>query len=123
MTDRALSQEAMLASLRDIRLPDTGAGGWPSDFAVAVGLAGAAALLVGLAVRLISQRRRVHMPPTPRQQLDAALDLPEADRRTALFQILRTQAPERYLALTRDLYSPHGAPDTRILEAEVAACV
>lgn len=123
MSEGALSREAMLASLRDIRLPEAAAGGWPSDLAVAVGLASAAALIVALAARLISQQRLKPSIPTPREELDHALGLPEADRRIALLQILRDRAPERYRALTRDLYSPDGAPDTRALEAEAAAHV
>ncbi|MEM8956958.1 MAG: hypothetical protein AAGC86_03995 [Pseudomonadota bacterium] len=123
MTGGALSKEAMLASLRDIRLPDVGAGGWVSDLAVAVGLASTAALIIALAARLVSQRRSKPSARTPREALDHALRLPEAERRIALLQILRARAPERYRALTRDLYSLEGAPDTRVLEAEAAAHV
>ena len=123
MSDQALSQQAMLTSLRDIRLPEAAAGGWPADLAVAVGLAGAAALLVTLCLRALSQRRAAPSEPSPRQAFERARALPEAERRVALLALLRSHAPERYAALTRDLYSPTGAPETQALEAEVAARV
>lgn len=123
MTDRALSEAAMRAGLRDIHLPEAAAGGGMADLAAAVGLAAGAALLAAAILRLLSHRRRRSFAPSPRQRLERARTLPEPERRVALLRLLRDSAPDRYGELTADLYSLAGAPRTAELEAEVAARV
>ncbi|WP_195822215.1 hypothetical protein [Roseobacter sp. MH60115] len=118
MTDRALSEEAMLASLRDIHLPAETAGGLAADIAVVIGLASLVALmLVGLA-RLLSLKVRAAPVERP---LAGLQDLPEADRRVVLLHVLREAAPERYAAIRGAIYEPGGGVDLATLEAEVRA--
>lgn len=120
MTDRALSEEAMRASLRDITLPPDAAGGWLSDLAMTIGLAGLAALLLALGLRLISQRSKSPRPQTVADRLAAVRELPPEDRRIALLHLLRTVAPDRYANVAQDLYRPGSTLDPDLLEAEVA---
>ncbi|MFK7751795.1 MAG: hypothetical protein AB8B51_04530 [Sedimentitalea sp.] len=120
MSDRAMSEEAMLLSLRDIRLPPDAAGGLFADLAVTVGLAALCALAAVAILSLLSVRRT---PPPARDlasQLDALADHPEPQRRLALLHLLRDHAPERYANLKGALYQPGGGIDTDMLEAEVA---
>lgn len=118
MTDRALSEEAMLASLQDIHLPAAAAGGVAADIAVIIGLASLAALvLVGL-FRLLSLKVR---RPSPENPLTVLQDLPEAERRVKLLHVLREVAPERYATIRGAIYEPGGGVDLETLEAEVRA--
>ncbi|WP_299961205.1 hypothetical protein [uncultured Roseobacter sp.] len=118
MTDRALSEEAMLASLHDIHLPAEAAGGFAADIAVVIGLASFAALLLVGVFRLVSLKARVAPVESP---LAGLQDLPEADRRVALLHVLREAAPERYAAIRGAIYEPGGGVDLATLEAEVRA--
>lgn len=118
MTDRALSEEAMLASLRDIHLPVEAAGGLAADVAVVLGLASLAALLLVSLVRLLSLKVRVSPVRSPLDDLQA---LPEAERRVALLHLLRQAAPARYAAIRGAIYEPGGGVDLATLEAEVRA--
>ncbi len=121
--DRAMSEAAMLASLRDIHLPDLAPGGMAADIAVTVGLAGLAALLVGALLRLVSLRRKVRPRDTLRAELARLKHEPDAARRVALLHLLRARAPERYAEIKGDLYRPRGGIDTKTLEVEVARLV
>lgn len=123
MTDRALSEAAMLTSLRDVRLPAEAAGGMAADLAATVALAGCAALLIATALRLLSLRKRSDTSDTLADQLARLSALPEADKRVALLHVLRAHAPERYRALRGALYQPTGGVATTTLEAEVKRLV
>lgn len=123
MTDRAMSETAMLASLRDIDLPAVAAGGVIADLAVTVGLAGLAALVVAGLLRLVSFRRHPGSPDDLRGQLAGLAQRPPEDRRVALLHLLRAHAPERYAAVKGRLYEPGGGVDIDTLEAEVARLV
>ncbi|MCV3274054.1 hypothetical protein [Roseobacter sinensis] len=116
MTDRALSEEAMLASLRDIQLPAEAAGGLVADLAATVGLAGLVALILAGLIRLLS---RSAQRPQRRDPLAESRALPEAERRVALLHLLRARAPERYAAIRGEIYAPGGGVDLATLEAEV----
>ncbi|WP_299672006.1 hypothetical protein [uncultured Roseobacter sp.] len=118
MTDRALSEEAMLASLRDIHLPAEAAGGIAADVAAVIGLGCLGALFFAGLIRLLSLRVR---KPAPADPLVAVQDLPEAERRVALLHVLREAAPERYAAIRGAIYAPGGGVDLATLEAEVRA--
>jgi hypothetical protein len=120
MTDRAMSESAMLASLRDITLPDLTTAAIAADVAVTVGLAALAALLVAGLLRLVSLRRRPARLNGIEQTLARLRAEPEGARRVALLHMLRAQAPERYAELRGALYRPDGGIDTDALEAEVA---
>ena len=122
MTGRALSEETMLASLRDIDIPAQAAGGLPADIAMTVGLAGAAALLVAGVLRLLSQKHRSKPATTLQDRLNAARVLPEGDRRVALLHLLRDQSPERYRQVARDLYRPEATlPADLVLQGRIVA--
>lgn len=119
---KAMSQDAMLASLRDIHLPAHAPGGLLAEILMAAGLAGCAALALVMLVRLFSFREKTAGPPTIADQLASAQRLPEADRRVALLHLLRAHAPERFAQVRAGLYRP-GADNLAQLEAEVAHLV
>ncbi|MGB3246598.1 MAG: hypothetical protein WBB25_18845 [Sulfitobacter sp.] len=118
MSDTALSEEAMLASLRGLRLPAEAAGGWASDMAVAVGVAALMALVVVGIARLWSVKRG---PAQERlaDRLDRLAGLPEEQQRVALLHLLKAAAPERFEAVRDALYRPQGAVDLDHLRAEI----
>lgn len=121
MTDRALSETAMLAGLRDIRLPGDAAGGGLADLAAAVALAACAALIVLQILRLFSQRRRA--APADPDSLAELSDLPDDARRVVLLHILKDRAPGRFSTLKNRLYSPENPLGLQELESEVARLV
>ena len=116
MSDRAISQEALLSGLRDIRPPQLAAMDMAADLAATVAMASGAALLVVLLCKALSTPRRAPAPPGPRD-ISA---LPDAERRVALLHLLKARAPDRYAALRARLYRPDGDLDIATLEAEVA---
>lgn len=118
MSDTALSEEAMLASLRGLRLPSEAVGGLVADVAVAVGLAALVALFAVALVRVASVRR---LPADDLgKQIEALEGMPEARERVALLHLLKGVAPERFEALQGALYQPDGVVDLAQLRAEVA---
>ncbi len=119
MTERALSEEAMLAGLRDIHLPAEAAGGPLADIAAAVALAGVAALLLSGVLRLLSHRRVREPPPDLRTELAELGSLPEEARRVALLHLLKSRAPDRFAALRGQLYRPESRLTVAALEGEV----
>lgn len=123
MTDRAISKEAMLTSLRDIRLPAEAPGGAAADLAVAVGLACLLALMFAVILRALSFKRGQKKRVTLQDRLAALAGRPEEERRLALLHLLRAHAPERYAAVKGALYKPSGGVDVATLEVEVARLV
>ncbi|WP_372571821.1 hypothetical protein [Ruegeria jejuensis] len=123
MTETALSETAMLASLRDIRLPAEAPGGVVAELAATAGLAGLGAVLVVGLLRLLSNRRPVVQSARPIDRLAALNDKPEVERRVALLHLLRDHAPDRYAAIRGGLYRREGSVDLKALEAEVARLV
>lgn len=122
MTDQAMSEAAMLISLRDITLPFEAAGGSAADIAATVGLAGVLALIIAGMLRLFSMRRPAAASPL-RGQFLAIREMPDDARRVALLHLLRQAQPERYAAIKGALYQPEGGVDIATLEAEVARLV
>lgn len=123
MNETGLSETAMLASLRDIRLPAEAPGGPVADIAVAVGLAVMAALVVVVLLRLLSTGRDAAAAEHPHSGMTAGSDWTDARRRVALLHLLRVRDPERYSAIAGDLYRRDGGPELKVLEAEVERCV
>ncbi|MFK7880714.1 hypothetical protein [Roseobacter sp.] len=119
MTDRAMSEEAMLTSLRDIHLPAEAAGGFIADVAVAVGMASLLALALAGILRALSLQRKSAAKVTLSDRIAALAQLPEREKRVALLHLLRARAPERYSALRGPIYQPGGGIDVATLEAEV----
>lgn len=119
MSDRAMSEEAMVTSLRDIHLPAEAAGGLIADVSVAVGLASLVALLIAATLRFLSLKRPRQAQSGLQQQVAGLADLPEAARRVALLHLLRARHPTRYSEIRGALYEPGGGVDTATLEAEV----
>lgn len=111
MSDRAISKDALLASLRDIRLPEAAWGDLVSNVTATLALASLSALcLVGL-FRLLSRPRTRHAP--------APVKHADTDRRVALLHQLKNHAPGRYAALRSRLYRRDGGLDLETLEAEL----
>ncbi|GFE52260.1 hypothetical protein So717_40130 [Roseobacter cerasinus] len=119
MTDRALSEEAMLISLRDIQMPTEAAGGIAADLAVAVGLASLIALLVSGLLRALSLKCAEPASLSPADRLDQTRHLPAAERRVEQLHLLRSLAPERYAELRGAIYEPGGGIAPSALEAEL----
>lgn len=119
MTERALSEEAMLSSLRDIRLPVDASGGLVADMAVAVGLASLVALGLAALFRLISLQSVSRAGRIGRAELADLDNLPEPELRVALLHRLRSLAPERYEHLKGAIYEPGGGIDITTLQDEV----
>ncbi|MGB3243917.1 MAG: hypothetical protein WBB25_05255 [Sulfitobacter sp.] len=122
MSDTALSEEAMLASLRGLSLPPEAAGGMLSDIAVVVGLAACLALLAVALVRLLSVRRvpAENSLKARMMALTSSASLTEDQRRVALLHLLKSAAPERFAEMRGELYRPGGHVDLTALQAEVA---
>lgn len=120
MSEGALSEATLRASLIDIRLPVDAPGGVWAELAVVIGLAALLAVGVASLVRLAGQRRVPETVPTLHDRLDEIALLPVAERRVALLHLLREKAPERYAELTPTLYRPGGGPELHELTAEVA---
>jgi hypothetical protein len=123
MTDRALSEAAMLSSLRDITLPAEAPGGLLAEAAMVVALAGFAAFLVAGLLRLLSMRKAAPVATDLKAMMAQAMTLPEADRRLHFLHLLRAHAPERYAGLAARLYHREGTVTTSELEAEIARLV
>ncbi len=123
MSDKALSQDALLVSLRDIRLPDHAAGGILAELAVVVGLSGLCAVGVVLVLRAFSHRTPKSVDVSLATQVAALSDLAEAERRVALLHLLRVHAPARFAELKSDFYRPDTSVDLDQLETEVARLV
>lgn len=119
MTERALSETAMLASLRDIELPMAAAGGVIAELAATVGISGIVALGVAGLLRAITVKRAEKCQSPLQNHCAALADLPDEERRLALLHLLRAHAPERYAQLRTSLYRPSGGVETAVLEAEV----
>ncbi|WP_299964113.1 hypothetical protein [uncultured Roseobacter sp.] len=121
MTDRAISEAAMLASLRDIRLPEIAAGGTLAEVAAVIGLASVAALLLVGVIRLLSREKQPQATGSE-TGLAALAHLTGAERRVALLHLLRARAPERFAAIKGEIYTPGGGIDLETLEHEVRRC-
>ncbi len=119
MSDRAMSEAAMLASLRDIQLPVEAAGGLIADVAATIAASGVLALLIATVFRALSFKTAPVTTDPLAARRAALAGLPEDDRRLALLHLLRAHAPERYADLRKSLYQPSGGIDISVLEAEV----
>ncbi len=112
-------EAAMLAALRDIRLPADAPGGTIAGIAAAVAFGGLAAIAVALVLRLASRRRR----GTARAPLAASLDrlagAPEDLRRIELLHLLKASAPDRFEAIAAELYRPGPGVTSERLEQEL----
>ncbi|MEY8828468.1 hypothetical protein AB9K34_08615 [Sedimentitalea sp. XS_ASV28] len=121
MADRALTREAMLNGLHDIRLPAEAAGGLAAELLATIGLALAIALLIGIALRAMSRPRQARPEPGAAERLAALRDLPPSERQIALLHLLKAERPDAFRHLSDRLYAPGGLPDVETLETEVRA--
>jgi len=115
----AMSREAMLASLGDIRLPVDAAGGVIADLAAVGGLAALAALIAVGLLRGAGSKRAFIRRPTPAERRAALQALQGEERRVAMLHLLKELAPHRYAAFGGRLYLPDGVPLNEI-ESEVS---
>lgn len=115
MAYRALTEEAVLAGLQDIRLPPEAPGGLTAELFVAIGIGLLLATAFGLLSRLMTRARRSEWQaaagPLARMPVDA--------RRLELLRRLKQMRPDTYAALAARLYAPGGLPDIAMLEAEI----
>ncbi|MGY9048934.1 MAG: hypothetical protein ACKVKF_18290 [Rhodobacterales bacterium] len=117
MLERALNEEAMLAGLRDIRLPAEAPGGLLAEVFAALALGLLLAVGIGLVLRGLSRARPARQrAEDPLARIDA---LAPQDQRLALLALLKQRAPARYAVLAERLYQPDGLPDLGALRAEV----
>jgi hypothetical protein len=112
----AMSEAAMLASLHDIRLPASAAGGAFADVAAAVAIAAFAAVLVLGLLRLFTIPRAQGLSE---EAIPLADDLIEAHRRVALLHRLKRVAPDIFSKLRARLYKP-GAVTLEEIEREAS---
>ena len=120
MSETALSEATMLASLRDIRLPAEAAGGMWTEYAAVAGVAALAAVFTVAVLRLLSKRSISARPIVTREESLDRKDWSEGRRRVALLHRLRELDAERYAELKGGLYRPCGDPDLALLEEEVS---
>ena len=119
--DRALTEEAVLTGLQDIRLPAEAAGGTLAELLAVVGIGLSLALLLGLASRVVTRPSAAKpCAPSMAARLAALSDLPEGERRLALLHLLKETRPDRFQALAEGIYRMGGLPDATVLETELA---
>ena len=112
MADRALSEEAMLAGLRDIRLPPDAAGGFAAELLAAVALGLILAVVAGWMLRMLRAAPRLRHAPPPQR----AAALSPDQTRLALLHDLKTRRPDIFARYAPSLYRPGGLPDAEELE-------
>ena len=120
MADRALTREAMLNGLHDIRLPAEAPGGLIAELLAIVGVALIAAIVIGLIMRSVTLPRKKPQEVSPQDRLTALAGLPERERQIALLHLLKSERPDAYRNLSAQLYAPGGTPDVATLQAEAA---
>ena len=111
MADPALSDAAMLAGLRDIRLPPDAAGGIVADLLAATGLGLLLAVLLGWGLSRLRLAPRRPGPGTAR-----AVALTPDQRRLALLHDLKARRPEVFARYAPTLYRAGGLPESEELE-------
>lgn len=119
MADRALTEEAVLAGLQDIRLPHTAPGGFIAEVLAAGGLGLCLAFLVATLLRHTFLSRgeawRIGSPSDP----PVAQPISGSERHLALMATLKEKRPEAFGEICARIYEPGGLPDMATLEAEV----
>ena len=119
MNEGALTEAAVQAGLRDIRLPAEAAGGVLAEIAAVIAVAALLALMFVALWRWIGVRGRRGRKG---EDLAALAEMAPEARRVALLHLLKQRAPERFERYRGALYrpSPDGAEiDLTALEAEV----
>ncbi len=111
-----MTEAAMLASLHDIRLPASAAGGAFADVAAAVAIAAFAAVLILGLLRLFTVRRPKGFSE---DHLPLEDDMTEAHRRVALLHRLKRLEPDIFSKLRTRLYRP-GAVTLEEIEREAS---
>lgn len=120
MSDRALTVEAVLAGLQDIRLPAGAPGGLVAELLVALGAGLLCALAFGLMLRafttVLEQKKR---SPTLADRVQLAATLPEEQRQLQLMHMLKSTRPDAFAVVAGNLYRRDGLPDSKTLEKEL----
>ncbi len=120
MADRALTKDAVLAGLQDIRLPTDAAGGLLAELLVASGLGLLLALGIGLMLRSITRSLpTIGRAPSLSEQVEALSTLPETERQLALLHLLKANHPSAFAALADRLYRAGALPGCPTLEEEL----
>lgn len=119
MADRAMTREAVLAGLQDIRLPADAPGGLAAEVLAAIGIGLVIAALAGLLLRAVTSIRIQHSPPSRADKVAALNGLADDARVLELLHLLKSERPERYAVLADAIYRPGGTPAPSKLEAEL----
>lgn len=123
MSEKALTEATMLASLRDIHLPAEAAGGVFAEYAAVFGIAALASVGCVAILRFLSIKATANKPLETPDQFTEQLGWSADRRKVALLHRLRVQNPTRYAELRGELYQPGGGPDLETLQDEVAGRV
>ncbi len=115
MTERALTEDAMLASLHDIRLPSDAPGGLLAEALAAGGLGLLLASGVAALVVLLTRLNTAALAKTDTNSGESGAVGDDARRRRLLRQLKDAQ-PERFAKLAQDLYRKGGLPEIDALE-------
>jgi hypothetical protein len=115
MAERALTEDAMLASLHDIRLPSDAPGGLLAEGLAAGGLGLLLALGVAGLVVLLTRLNPAAIVKTDTNSGESGAVGDDARRRRLLRQLKDAQ-PKRFAALAPDLYRKGGLPEIDALE-------
>ena len=115
MAERALTEEAMLAGLHDIRLPADAPGGLVAEVLAAGGLGVLAALVVAALVVALTRLKPATSarPDSNHGEIDSDND---NARRLRLLHQLKTERPEAFAQLSSDLYRKGGLPEVAAIE-------
>ncbi len=108
MSEGRITEAELLSGLHPLRLPETGAGGWIADLFAAIGLALLLGLLVLLALRLVSTRRRYPAAKVPlSDRIAAAKEMPDDDARLALYRLMQERSPASVKRFQSALFDPN----------------
>ena len=121
MAERALTEEAMLSGLHDIRLPGTAPGGLAAELLAAAGTGILLAVALAALAALVTRARSAKAADLPAEAPEETDPQDEAALRRALLRRLKRERPERFAEVAGDLYRPGGVPETAALRALVDA--
>lgn len=118
MADPTLPNE-LLAGLQDIRLPESAPGGLIAELAAAVGVGLLISSVLSFLIPILTRKETQNRAPSLDEKLDAARQLPEAERSVSLLHMLREQDKDAVDALQKRLYGQAEFPSSQELEQQL----
>ncbi|SFB12196.1 hypothetical protein SAMN05421688_3053 [Poseidonocella pacifica] len=122
MAERALTRDAVLQGLQDIRLPADAPGGFLAELLVALGAGLFFALLLAILARAVLRFQPKARPRTLSGRIADLRGLGPERQALGLLALVKQRRPEVYARYARDLYQADGMPSVEALERELAAC-